>query len=270
MRYVSEGPILKHQEVAPDHFRLSVSAPQIAAEACAGQFAMVLTCEGFYPFLRRPLSFERIFPGGVSFLYKVEGEGTRLLSRFSVGHTLSIQGPLGNGFHIKPEKKRPILVAGGIGVAPFPALAEAIILATGKAPEIIIAARNADLLMCERDFVQMGCTVYLATDDGSVGKKAFAHMLLEDLNPSPENTCIYSCGPMPMMKAVSEVALARGIPCQVSLEAQMACGDGACLGCVVETNREREGERMMRVCADGPVFDAEIIDWPHHNLEDDR
>lgn len=270
MRYVVECPILKHQEVAPGHFRLSVSAPQVAREAIAGQFAMVLTCEGYYPFLRRPLSFERIFPGGVAFLYKIEGEGTRLLSRFSVGQMLSIQGPLGNGFHIETGKARQILVAGGIGVAPFPALAEAIILATGKPPEIVIAARNADLIMGERDFVQMGCTVHLATDDGSAGKKAFAHQVLETLNPAPENTCLYACGPMPMMKAVSEFALARSIPCQVSLEAQMACGDGACLGCVVETNREREGERMMRVCADGPVFHADIIDWPQHNMEDDR
>ena len=97
------------------------------------------------------------------------------------------------------------------------------------------------------------------------GEQALAHEMLERLSPIPGDR-VYACGPMPMLRAVSVFAKAIGVDCQVSLEAQMACGDGVCLGCVVESNREAEGEKMLRVCKDGPVIDAARIDWDAHNL----
>ena len=269
MPYLSDCPIILRQEVAPDHYRIAVHAPEIAQAARPGQFAMIEVAEGLYPFLRRPMSFERILPDSVAFLFKVEGEGTRLLSRFVPDQVISVQGPLGNGFVIDTKADRHILVAGGMGVAPLPALAEALIRVCAHAPEVIIAARTRDFLLCDQDFRHMGCTVYLATDDGSAGEKALAHELLERINPVPGNR-IYACGPMPMMNAVSAFAATVGVECRVSLEAQMACGDGACLGCVIESNREAEGEKMLRVCKDGPVFDAAIIDWAAHDLAYDR
>ncbi len=269
MPHVVDCPIVMHQEAAPHHYRLSVRAPQIAHDAKPGQFAMLQVAEGIYPFLRRPMSFERIFADGVTFLYKVEGEGTHLLSRLLPGQTVSVQGPLGNGFPIDTEPARHILVAGGIGVAPFPALAEALVRAHAKPPEVVLAARSRDLLLCEQDFRHMRCPLHLATDDGSAGEKAFAHEVLERLVPTPQ-TRVYACGPMPMLRAVSELARTMGFECQVSLEAQMACGDGVCLGCVIESTHEAEGEKMLRVCADGPVFNANVIDWDAHNLAYDR
>lgn len=270
MPCVVDCPVVMNQQVAPGHFRLGVRAPDIAREAHPGQFAMLQTVEGYYPFLRRPMSLERIFPDGVSFLFKVEGEGTRLLSRLQEGQFLSIQGPLGRGFPIDASFGRHVIVAGGIGVAPFPALAEALIRVCSHAPEVILAARTRDLLLCEQDFRRMGCTVHVATDDGSAGEKAFATQVFERLGVSAQETRVYACGPMPMLTALARIVVERGIDCQMSLEAQMACGDGVCLGCVVESRNEQEGEKMVRVCADGPVFDARLIDWDAHNPAYDR
>lgn len=260
MPHLLECTINFHEEVAPDHYRLVVHAPEIAREAKAGQFCMVQVQPGLYPFLRRPMCFERIFPDAVSILYKLEGEGTRLLSKARPGHTLGIQGPLGRPFPLRAAYERHIVVSGGIGVAPFPALAEAIIRELGRVPEIILAARSAEMLLCAEDFRQMGCTVHLATDDGSAGERAFASQVLERLAPGA-GAIAYCCGPMPMMKATHAVAVKLGIPCLASLEAEMACGDGVCLGCVVEANVEIEAERMVRVCCDGPVFDSTMIKW---------
>ncbi|HUW63018.1 MAG TPA: dihydroorotate dehydrogenase electron transfer subunit [Candidatus Bathyarchaeia archaeon] len=269
MPTVSECAILAHQQVAPGHLRLAVQCPKIARDARPGQFAMIQVADSLYPFLRRPMSFERIFEDGVTFLYKVEGEGTRLLARLTPSQTVSVQGPLGNGWPVECGFKRHILVAGGIGVAPFPALAEKIKQMCGKMPEVILGARSRDCLLCENDFRRMGCTVHVATDDGTAGKKAFATQVLADLAPGP-GTRLYACGPMAMMEATSLIAEQLGVDCQVSLEAQMACGTGACLGCVVEARRELEGEKMVRVCAEGPVFNAAMIDWNRHRVDYDR
>lgn len=264
MPHVSECEIKMHQEVAKGHYRMVLHAPAIAAEARAGQFCMVEVQEGLYPFLRRPMCFERIYRDSVSILYKVEGEGTRLMSKASQGNTIGIQGPLGKPFPLDGHFDRHILVAGGIGIAPFPALAEAIIGKLGKTPEVIIAARTESMLICEEDFRQMGCKVHLATDDGSAGEKAYASQVLERLAPDAR-TVVYCCGPMPMMRATFQVCEPRGVLCLASLEAEMACGDGVCLGCVVESKVEVEAERMVRVCFDGPVFDARVINWDAYN-----
>ncbi len=102
-----------------------------------------------------------------------------------------------------------------------------------------------------------------------MGTKAYAAQMLEKLDPGPKDR-VYVCGPMIMMATTSEVAVKAGADCLVALEAQMACGDGACLGCVVESTRELEGEKMIRVCCDGPVFDTRLVDWQAHNMAYDR
>lgn len=259
-RYVLDCQITSHQEVAPGHYRMVLHAPGIARDAKPGQFCMLQVQPGYYPFLRRPMSFERIFADSFSLLYKIEGEGTRLLAALTPGQSVNVQGPLGKPFPIEKARERHILVAGGIGIAPFPGLADAILAQANRTPEVIIAARTEDMLLCERDFRQMGCAVHLATDDGSAGEKAFASEVLHRLGPGA-GTVAYACGPMPMMKATHYVCEALGVPCFASLEACMACGDGVCMGCVVEAKVEVEAERMVRVCHEGPVFDTRIINW---------
>ena len=269
MRYLLDCEVVENEEVAPDQYRMRLNAPELARTAVAGQFCMLQVAEGLYPFLRRPMCFERIQRDHVSILFKVEGEGTRLLSKMREGTTLSVQGPLGNGFPIDRKFARHIIVSGGIGVATFPALAEALVQKCGVAPEVILAARTKHLILCADEFREMGCKVYVATDDGSAGEKLYASQMLAKLRPNT-TTRVYVCGPMIMMKTTSEVAMAAGADCVVSLEAQMACGDGACLGCVVESKREMEGEKMVRVCLDGPVFDTTVIDWDAHNMAYDK
>ncbi len=264
-RYLSDCEVLANDEVAPEQWRMRLHAPDIAAQAKPGQFCMMLTNPTLYPFLRRPMCFERIFEDEVTILYKVEGEGTALMAGLRPEQRIQVQGPLGIGFDVDDTSHtRHIIVAGGIGVASFPCLAEALVK-RGIVPEVIIAARHAHLILCEDFFRELGCAVHVATDDGSLGEKAFACDVLAGLKPD-SNTKVYACGPMVMMKTTSDVAIAAGAHCVVSLEAQMACGDGACLGCVVESTEESEGEAMVRVCVDGPVFDTTRIDWAAHNL----
>jgi len=256
--------ILENVEVAPEQFRMILRSPELAGAAKTGQFCMMEVAEGLYPFLRRPMCFERIYEDSVSILYKVEGEGTALMARMRPGATIGVQGPLGNGFPLDASFDRHIIVAGGIGVATFPGLAEALVRDCGVVPEVILAARSKHLILCEEEFHALGCTTYIATDDGSAGEKAYAAQMLERLAPGP-GTRVYACGPMIMMETTADVAAKAGADCLVSLEAHMACGDGACLGCVVESKRLMEGEKMVRVCLDGPVFDAAIIDWEARN-----
>ncbi|HRI89102.1 MAG TPA: dihydroorotate dehydrogenase electron transfer subunit [Candidatus Hydrogenedentes bacterium] len=269
MRYLLECEVVENEEVAPEQFRMRINAPELSRSAVAGQFCMLQVAEGLYPFLRRPMCFERITRDHVSILYKVEGEGTHLLSKMRPGTMLGVQGPLGKGFPIERSFERHIIVAGGIGVATFPALAEALVQKCDIAPEVVLAARSKHLILCADEFRAMGCKVHIATDDGSAGEKLYASQMLAKLKPGP-GTRVYVCGPMIMMKTTSDVAVAAGADCVVSLEAQMACGDGACLGCVVESKSEQEGEKMVRVCLDGPVFDTAIIDWEAHNMAFDR
>ncbi len=269
MPYVRDCVILENEEVAPDHFRMQLEAPEIAQEARPAQFCMLQVQPGYFPLLRRPMSFERVYESSVSLLYKVAGDGTRLLSEARVGQEISVQGPLGNGFPLDEDFARHILVAGGIGVAPFPALAEALVSELGRRPEVIIAARTKSAILCDDYFAELGCDTYVATDDGSLGVQGNAAQMLEELHPGPRDR-VYVCGPMIMMSTTSEVAVRGGASCLVALEAQMACGDGVCLGCVVESKKELEGEKMVRVCCDGPVFDTTIIDWEAHNMAYDR
>lgn len=264
MRHIVPCDIIDHTEIAPEQWRMRLHAPDIAREARPGQFCMIQVADRYDPFLRRPMCFETIEGDTLSILYKVEGEGTRLLASKRVGDCVSVQGPLGKGFPIDPGFDRHIIVSGGIGVATFPGLAQALTTACGKPPEVVLAARTKDLLLCEDNFRALGCPVHLATDDGSAGDRAYAADMLARLEPGP-GTRVYACGPMIMMETTSRVALEAGADCLVSLEAFMACGDGACLGCVVEANVEREGERMVRVCLDGPVFDTKLINWKAHN-----
>lgn len=263
-RFIQDCRIEANAELAPGQFRMVLHAPAMAAASRPGQFCMLQTAEGLAPFLRRPMCFERLLPEGFQVLYKVEGEGTGLLARMVPGQLVNVQGPLGNGWPLGRGYERHIIVAGGIGVAPFPCLAEALVKQKGQTPEVILAARSKHLVLCEEEFRELGCAVHVATDDGSKGEKAYAAQMLERLAPDAK-TCVYACGPMIMMRTATKVALDLGADCLVSLEAQMACGDGACLGCVVESTRESEGEHMVRVCLDGPVFDTRLIDWEAHN-----
>jgi len=237
-----------------------LQSKDIAGHSSPGQFLMLEISAGYYPFLRRPMSIERIFSDGVSILYKVCGEGTKILSTLSVGEKINVQGPLGNSFPIPKEYQQYLIIAGGIGVAPFPALVEKILNVRGVAPEIILAGKDYTHLLCEKDFRQMGCKTHLVTEDGSAGDMGLATDILKKLNITGP-TIVYTCGPLPMIKNVHKICIERKWLCYASLEAEMACGEGVCLGCVVPAKIEVENEMMARVCKEGPIFDTQVILW---------
>jgi len=246
---------------------MTLEAPGIARAARPGQFVMLQVHDGRDPLLRRPMSVCRV-PGAarrrVQILYKVVGEGTRLLSRQRVGGRLAALGPLGYGFR-QPARRRGaaqaqvLLVAGGVGIAIFPFLADAL-HRRGVRPVLLYGARTARDLVALEMFRSRGLAVRLATEDGSRGARGFVTALLDPLlrgdGPRPE---IYACGPTSMLRAVGALAVQTGTPCQLALESQMPCGIGVCLGCVVACPGDAAGPVYRRVCTEGPVFEAKTV-----------
>ncbi len=267
--------VLRHEALNPEHFLITLEAPRLARAARPGQFVMLQVREGHDPLLRRPMSICRVPPGGrtVQILYKVVGEGTRYLSHQPAGARLKMLGPLGNGFAL-PERaprqtarrvgtRRPILVAGGIGVAVFPFLAETL-QRLGRRPLLLFGARAHRDLAGLQLFRARRIPLRLATEDGSAGARGFVTRLLEPLlreKPRNGGVELYVCGPTPMMRAVGGLAVDAGVPCQLALESQMPCGIGVCLGCVVRCAPQVGEPVYRRVCTEGPIFPAAEVAW---------
>lgn len=203
----------------------------------------------------------------VEILYKVCGRGTALLAAMRPGRSLRALGPLGNGFEVPRSAKEVFLVAGGIGVPPIAALAEG--LATRRASRgtkmtVFLGGRSKADLLCTVDFKRVGAKIHVATEDGSAGHKGLVTDLLEQFfrtpHPAPR-TVLYACGPHPMLAALASIAEKYELPYQASLEASMACGFGACMGCVVPVKGGGRDRTYRLVCKDGPVFDGRAIVW---------
>lgn len=228
------------------------------AEILPGQFVQVRIDQSKTTFLRRPISVNFVYPekNELHLLVRRAGKGTDALCDLKTGENLNIILPLGNGFSVPSENEmkegfNPLLVGGGVGVAPLLYLGKCL-HDMGVKPSFLLAAKSEnDLLLVER-FKEYG-TVYVSTDDGSAGTPG-----LVTANPALQENWsrIYCCGPMPMMKAIARIARANSVPCEVSLENTMACGLGACLCCVEDTV-----EGHVCVCTEGPVFPIEKLKW---------
>ncbi|MBM3457839.1 MAG: dihydroorotate dehydrogenase electron transfer subunit [Armatimonadetes bacterium] len=258
MTPVLEAEILDHYEVAPEHCVMTLDAPEIAREARPGQFVMVRSLGAWDPLLPRAFSvYHADEEGGcIEVLYRVVGRGTGRLRGHEPGMRVQVWGPLGNQFRL-PEGERVVLVAGGVGAPPIVFWAER--LAALAVPMEIVAllgAQRAELLV-GLDHLKRARVLYrCATDDGSEGHHGYVTDLLERFLEGKHCT-VYACGPLPMLKAVGRITQAASAPAELALEAPMACGIGACLGCTIP----RAGGGYARVCADGPVFRAEDVDW---------
>jgi dihydroorotate dehydrogenase electron transfer subunit len=236
-------------EVATKTFLLKFNSPEIAASAQSGQFVNILAAEiGEGPLLRRPFSISRIEDNIIEIIFHSVGIGTNLLSRKRLGDWIDVIGPLGQPFHGNADYDTALLVAGGIGVAPFPFLTEDL-LKRGKHIETFVGYRNAGQVFTEH--LQ---NVHIATDDGSDGFHGNVIQLIE-LSFVQNNfgkAKIFACGPTVMLKTLSELAKRKNICCELSLEGQMACGFGICQGCAVE--RTDGTITYALVCKDGPTF----------------
>jgi len=270
MRLRSE--IAEHSEVGPRLWRLVFGSPELAASAIPGQFVHVLCGTSHDPLLRRPFSIHDADPdsGQAALLYEVRGRGTALLAEKRPGEMLDILGPLGNGFRLPVSGDQPVVLAGGgVGIAPLRFLARKIADAVGgECITFNFGARTSEMHVCLDDFrclcpMDLESRLWIATDDGSLGDQGLVTDLLvrrvQELGDS-EQPLIYACGPTPMLREVARIAGEHHLQCQVSLEAKMACGVGACMGCVVKA-RDGDGFKYVRVCKEGPVFDAHEVIW---------
>jgi dihydroorotate dehydrogenase electron transfer subunit len=255
--------IVSNRQVAPETFLLQVAAPEFAGQAIPGQFAMLRAAGDavFDPLLRRPLSIHRVNreQTRADFLYRVVGKGTMLLSKRRPGHHLRILGPLGRGFHVQ-EGAIPVLVGGGLGVAPLLFLAD---MLRGQRGIICLGAITRGQILRLDAFTRTGLELLIATEDGSLGTRGLVTEVLDRMlagldRQDRKRIQILACGPVPMLKAVVRLSTHYDCPCQVSLEAFMACGSGLCLGCAVPAS---SGDGYLHVCKEGPVFDASRIDW---------
>ena len=238
-----EAKILSNEEVAPKIFKIIVDASELAQNSRAGQFVQVKISDEFT--LRRPLGIASTLNGQIRIFYRAVGRGTANLSKKSVGECLNILGALGNGF--TPRDGKILLVGGGMGLAPLLCAAE------NFNSDVLIGGRNkAEVSLWQSEFLPHVENIFVATDDGSNGKKGFAIDLLPEI--LGDYAAIYTCGPEIMMRGVAEFALNKNIPCEVSFEKRMACGLGACLSCSIDTINGRK-----KFCKDGPVFDAEAV-----------
>ena len=259
--------ILYNKRVKDNYFHLVLEAPRINKKSLPGQFLNIKVNAGYEPLLRRPFSVHRVKGINIEILYEVVGNATGILSRRKSGEYLDVIGPLGNGFNYRlpiTDYRLPILVSGGMGVAPLVFLADTLAHsqhcpAGKKKILVLIGAKTRNQLLCEREFKRLGCNVKISTDDGSKGFKGQVTDLLKRvlrLAISDKRLAIYACGPRPMLKEISRISKKHKIPAQVSLEEHMACGIGVCLGCAVNTK-----EGFKRVCKEGPVFNADEISW---------
>ena len=260
MKQKVTSKVLSQKEIAPSIFDLWLET-ELAGEAKAGQFI------GVFPkdkstLLPRPISICEVRKdgGALRIVYRIAGQGTREFSGLQEGDDVEIMGPLGNGFPLEQgDGKHVFLMGGGIGIPPMLELARELRdRADAKAEkagiQTIVGYRDADTFLSE-ELAGYG-EVFIATEDGSVGTKGNV------MNAIAENDLkadvIYACGPMPMLRAIKAYAAQQGILAYLSLEEHMACGVGACLGCVVKTKEVDHHSHVnnARICTDGPVFEA--------------
>jgi dihydroorotate dehydrogenase electron transfer subunit len=264
--------ILSNLEIAPGYWRMRILAPGFAAVVQPGQFVMLRPELALPTMLRRPFGIFRTgcLPAEcaglppreyLEILYKVVGQGTRIMSDLHAGDRVEVLGPLGQGFAISDNDCAKLMVGGGVGLVPLFLLAEQLIR-RGHHVRLLMGGRTRDDILAVTEFERLGVETYVSTDDGSLGEEGLVTRVLErklDKYPCAE---VYACGPMPMLAAVEQICTSRQVPLQVSLEAHMACGVGACLGCVVKgAGHSEERPNYLCTCKEGPVFDAARLDW---------
>lgn len=265
----ADAAVISNTQLSDDYSVVALAAPEIAAGARPGQFVMIRACRGIDPLLRRPFSIFEILrdargaPAGISLLNKRIGVGTSLLYDALPGSQIQCLGPLGRPFEAIDPPAEAWMVAGGVGLAPFMTLAEAL-QARGTTTRLFYGARRAADLYFVEAFERLGVRVALSTEDGSRGERGFVTLPLDSAlaaTPPTREVRLFGCGPTPMMRAVAKLAALHRRRCDVSLEQVMGCGMGGCYSCVVLTRTPGGPPHFVRSCIDGPVFESTRIVW---------
>jgi dihydroorotate dehydrogenase electron transfer subunit len=246
---------------------LTLVAPEIAAASRAGQFVGLLAGTDRSFLLRRPFSIHQVERHGPSFgtvelVFEVIGPGTRALARLRPHDSVDVLGPLGRPFTLPQRPAACLLVGGGYGTAPLFFLAEELRVC-GCRIDFLAGAATSERVFKAIEAKRLGRTAVITTEDGSLGQRGVVTDAMPALMAQARTEMVYACGPMPMLAAVSRVAAAAGVPCQVAVEEQMACGTGICFSCVVPVvDPDSPGStRMVRSCTEGPVLDGAAVAW---------
>ena len=257
-----KAKLLEKEELKPGIFKFSVQADEIVNTARPGNFIEIRVNDDIEPFLRRPISIYKMDKekGILEFIFQVKGKGTTILAKRNKGELIDIVGPLGFGPFKYSNFENLGIIGGGIGVFPLYELAKSA-KNENKNVNTYLGFRNKDLVVLENEFKQVSNQLTITTDDGSYSQKGFAIDFLKKDIEAGKIDSIYACGPLPMLRAVRELALEKNIPCQISLEERMACGLGVCLGCAVKTAKSsKEAPEYWHVCKAGPVFQAKDVE----------
>lgn len=239
---VSIATIIENNKINRNIFKLSVYFKE---EIKPGQFFMLKTLDNSF-LLPRPISVNDVNENIVSFLYRIEGQGTKNISSLCANDKIQLFGPLGNGFDTKKLEGKVAIIGGGIGIAPLLYLTKIL----GINADVYLGYKDIENMYISEEFKDYARETLIVTEDGSYGEKGF----VTDFVPYNKYNAVVTCGPEIMMNKIVNTCRANNIKCYVSLERRMACGLGACLGCTVQT---KGGNK--RACKDGPVFDSEEL-----------
>tara|TARA_X000001036_G_scaffold277106_1_gene257417 strand:+ start:218 stop:1021 length:804 start_codon:yes stop_codon:yes gene_type:complete len=257
--FQEKAKVVYTREIAENTFETMLHSPEISNHSKPGQFINILPSLNWYSMMRRPMSIASQGDGEISIIYKVVGDGTRLMQSWGVGELVDIIGPLGN-FWTEYRDYEPILIGGGVGIAPIMNLKKHLDNLDIDS-HLIMGARTSDEHFLKHNPNRQ---VYMSTDDGSLGINGTVINVLESLGQSINNKKIFACGPPGMMEAVKTYSLNNNIICDLAIETIMACGVGICQGCTVELNQHCEDQNSYRqkyalACIDGPIFNARDI-----------
>jgi dihydroorotate dehydrogenase electron transfer subunit len=257
------GEVLSLRRVGAYH-AMTVVAPGVAEIAKPGQFVTVAVGgPDTSMMMRRAFSIYQIrergvYGGTVEFIFSIEGRGTAWLAARQAHEPIDIVGPLGKAFSLPREPATCVLVGGGYGTAPLFPLADAL-RARGCRIDFVMGASKEERLFGALDAKRISATLSVTTEDGSVGHRGRVSDVLLDVLTSSKADVVYACGPMGMLRAVSHIADAAGIACQIAVEELMACGVGVCMTCVLPVVGDDGVTRMVRSCVDGPVFHGDRV-----------
>jgi dihydroorotate dehydrogenase electron transfer subunit len=255
MKYKETAVIAEQEMIATDIYSMWLQTERIAGEALPGQFLSVYSKDESR-LLPRPISICQIDRerGRLRLVYRIAGKGTAEFAGYEAGETLEIVGPLGNGFPLEKGYEKVFLIGGGIGIPPMVELSKQL---PGE-KQIVVGYRSSQLFLKEE--LEQNGTVYIATEDGSVGTEGNVLDAIRENGLSAD--AIFACGPTPMLRALKAYAAEQGMDCYLSLEERMACGIGACLACVCKSMDvdAHTHVKNKRICKDGPVFSAEEIE----------
>ncbi len=249
---IIDAPIKEHIELDHNIFLLKVFAPEITSIIKPGQFVNVRVSDRIYPLLRRPFSACDVEGDHLFLMFNIMGQGTNILAHKPLESTIDILGPLGNGFNLEGSYETAVIVAGGLGAAPFPFVTRMI----NKDKEIFTYIGGRTF----HDVIKYGMkNINVATDDGSEGFNGNVVQLLNnDLQLlKSKRVKFFACGPTPMLKALKTFCIENDFDCEAPTECAMACGFGICQGCPIESTQNPD--KYLLVCKDGPVFNVKDV-----------